>query len=110
MNFEPKSDYENPQMQISNQNFPVVAQPMAHPMITQPIGNMGNQIVQTNANQMPSQSATINSTAGQIIASTISLVESELKPSQNEPSQTDNGDAYVINDAQRPESQLTIAN
>ena len=108
LNFQQKSDYENSPSQISNQNLPVVAQPMSHPMVpnTQPMSNMGNQMVQNieyNLNQMPSQSAMVNSTAGQVIAPITPLAESEVKPlpqinkPQNEPSQTDFGDDTAMN-------------
>ena len=118
MNFQQKSDYENSPMQISNQNFPVLAQPMAHTMrpITQPLGNMGSQIVQPNIDQIPSQSTTINSNTSQVIAPTTTLAECDVKPlpsmnkQQNEASQTDNGDAIAMNVPQQPESQQTVEN
>ena len=105
-------------MQIFNQNFQVVTQPMAHAMIpiTQPMGNMGSQIVQPNVDQIPSQSTTINSNTSQVIAPTTTLAECEVKPlpsinkRQTEPSQADNGDAIVLNEPQQPESQQTVEN
>ena len=118
MNFRQKSDYENFPPQISYQNVPVVAQPMANPMmpITHPTSNMENQIVQTNVNQMPSQSATVNSNAGQVIAPTTSSVESEVKPlppirsPQSDLSHTDCGDANAINGLSKPEDQQNVEN
>ena len=117
MNFKQKSDYENCPSQISYQNEPVLAQPMAHPMmpITQPMSNTVDQI-QTNVNQMPSQSATVNPNAGQVIAPTTPSAESEVKPfppinnPQSEPSQTDCGDAHAMNDPSKPESQQNVEN
>ena len=114
--FQQKSDYENPPMQIINQNFPVVVQPMAHSImpITQPMTNIGNQIVKPHVDQLPSQSTTINSNAGQVSAPTTPLGESEVKPlqsinkPQNEPSQTDIGDGHAMNDPQQQESQQTV--
>ena len=89
----------------TNQNFPVVAQPMVNHMmpIAQPMSNMGNPVVQTNVNQMPSKSTTVNSTAGQVIAPTISLAESEVKslPLINKPlsvPKTDDGYSNDLND------------
>lgn len=83
---------------------------MAHPMmtITQPTSNLENQT--------PSQSATVNSNTGQVIAPTTSSVESEVKPlppinnPQSEPPHTDCGDAYAINDPSKLESQQNVEN
>ena len=92
-------------MQKINQNFPVVAQPMVNPMmpIAQPMSDVGNHTVQTYVNQMPFQSTTVNSTAGQVIAPTISLAESEVKslPLINKPlsvPKTDDGYSNDLND------------
>ena len=116
VNFQQKSDYENPPMEMFNQNYPVVAQPMAHSIMprTQPMTNIGNQIVPTLVGQMPSQSKTIDSTTGQVSAPTTPLGESEVKPlqpinkPQNDPSQTDIGDGHAMNDPQQPESQQNV--
>ena len=117
MNSQQKSDYENFPMQKTNQNFPIVAQPMVNPMmpIAQPMSNMGNPIVQTNVNQMPSQSTTVNSTAGQVIAPTILLAESEVKslPPITKPfsgPETDDGYSNELNDPSKPESQQNVEN
>ena len=117
MNFQQKSDYENFPMQKINQNFPVVAQPMVNQMmpIAQPMSYMGNPNVQTNVNQMPSHSTTVNSTAGQVIAPTISLAESEVKslPPINKPlsgPKTDDGYSNDLNDPSKPESQQNVEN
>ena len=190
MNSPQKSDYENSPSQISYPNLPVVAQPMTNQMmpITQPMCNMGHQIVQTpygqttllpsnammlsstqgqiyahttpsaqpgsypvqpsnavpknpysaqsvplhsNVNQMPSQSATTNSTVGQVISTesekhhkapqavtqpfpaVTSNYQKPLPPinkPQNEPAQTDGGDSNAINDLAKPEIQQNVDN
>ena len=75
MNSPQKSDYENSPSQISYPNLPVVAQPMTNQMmpITQPMCNMGHQIVQTPYGQttlLPSNAMMLSSTQGQIYAHT----------------------------------------
>ena len=167
VNFQHKSDYENSSSQMLNQNLPIVAQPMANPMmpITQSIqtpygqtfmipsnatmlnSQSGSYAIQpanavivnpytgqhnaqssslnSGVNQMPSQSATVNTNAGQTIAPTTIPPESEvnqisvspppyqmplppINKSQSEPSQPDCDDTITdsnaLNDPPKPET------
>ena len=80
MNFQQKSDYEN-SSQPSNQNLPIVTQPMTNQMvpITHPTSNIGNQFVLTPYGQtlMVASNGTMLSTPqGQMYSQAIPSAQS----------------------------------
>ena len=76
MNFRLKSDYDGPETQISNPNLPITAQPM---------GNIGNQFVQTPYGQtlmITSNGTMLSPPQGQIYAQFTPSAQSQSYPLQ----------------------------